>query len=326
MRYALHRLGFFAVTLWACLTLNFVLPRMMPGNPILDMMAKYKGHVTVQALQAIEVAFGIDTHASLFAQYWQYLGNTFTGNFGISLTQSEPVSQVIAGAVWWTVGLIGVTTVLGFILGTLIGIVGAWRRGGWLDGLLPPVFVVLSSIPFFWIGMLLILAVSKFMPTFPTSGAYAYGATPGLNWPFIADVLQHALLPGLAILITSIGGWILVMRNTMVTVLAEDYVRMARAKGIPGWRIMLDYAARNAMLPNLSGFAMSLGFVLSGAILVEYLFNYQGVGYYLLLGVVNQDYALVQALFLLITVGVLVALLAADVLTAIIDPRTRTGA
>jgi peptide/nickel transport system permease protein len=325
MRHALRRLGFFLVTLWACVTLNFVLPRLMPGSPILDMMAKYHGRVSQKALQAIEVAFGVDTHASLITQYFRYLGDMATGNFGMSLTQTEPVSQVIAGAVWWTVGLIGVTTILGFALGTLIGIVGAWRRGGWLDGILPPVFVITSAIPFFWIGMLLILFVSKFFVTFPTSGAYSYGATPGLNWPFVADVLQHALLPGLAILVTSIGGWILTMRNTMVTVLAEDYVRMARAKGLPGWRIMFDYAARNAMLPNLSGFAMSLGFVLSGAILVEYLFSYQGVGYYLLLAVVNQDYALVQALFLLITVAVLVAILAADILTAFLDPRTRTA-
>jgi peptide/nickel transport system permease protein len=325
MRHALRRLGFFAVTLWACLTLNFVLPRMMPGSPILDMMAKYRGHVSAKALEAIEVAFGIQTHTSLLVQYFEYLGNTARGNFGMSLTQSEPVSQVIGGAVWWTLGLIGITTILAFILGTLIGIIGAWRRGGWLDGILPPVFVIATSIPFFWIGMLLILFVSKFFTTFPTSGAYSYTATPALNWTFVADVLQHALLPGLAILITSIGGWILTMRNTMITVLAEDYVRMARAKGLPGWRIMFDYAARNAMLPNLSGFAMSLGFVLSGAIVVEYLFSYQGVGYYLLLGVVSQDYALVQALFLLITVAVLVAVLAADILTAILDPRTRTG-
>jgi peptide/nickel transport system permease protein len=325
MRHALRRLGFFVVTLWACLTLNFVLPRLMPGNPILDMMAKYRGKVSMRAIEAIEAAFGVDNHAGLVSQYFTYLHNTATGNFGISLTQTEPVSQVIAGAIWWTLGLIGITTILGFVLGTLIGIVGAWRRGGWLDGILPPVFVITSSIPFFWLGMVLILLVGHFDPQFPTSGAYAYGATPGFNWPFITDVLQHALLPAIAILITSIGGWILTMRNTMVTVLAEDYVRMARAKGLPGWRIMFDYAARNAMLPNLSGFAMSLGFVLSGAILVEYLFSYQGVGYYLLQGVENQDYALVQALFLLITIAVLVAILAADILTAILDPRTRTG-
>lgn len=325
MRYALRRLGFFAVTLWACLTLNFVLPRLMPGSPILAMMAKYHGKVSPKALQAIEVAFGVDTHSNLLTQYLHYLGNTSAGNFGISLTQSEPVSQVIAGAVWWTLGLIGITTILAFVAGTLIGIIGAWRRGGWLDGILPPVFVITSSIPFFWIGMLLILFVSKFFVTFPTSGAYSYGAIPGFNWTFITDVLQHSLLPGLAILITSIGGWILTMRNTMVAVLAEDYVRMARAKGLPSRRIMLDYAARNAILPNLTGFAMSLGFVVGGAILVEYVFNYPGVGYMLLQAVNNEDYPLMQALFLLITVAVLVAILLADIATALLDPRTRTG-
>jgi peptide/nickel transport system permease protein len=325
MRFALRRLGFFVVTLWACLTLNFLLPRLMPGSPILTMMAKYHGRVTGKALQAIENAFGVDTHASLAVQYVRYLGDMATGNFGLSLTFTEPVSTLIAGAIWWTLGLVGVTTVLAFILGTLIGIVGAWRRGGWLDSLLPPVFVITSSIPFFWIAMMLILLFANQFHLFPPSGAYANTLTPSFAWPFISNVLQHSLLPALAILITSIGGWVLTMRNTMVTVLAEDYVRMARAKGLSGSRIMFDYAARNAMLPNLSGFAMSLGFVVSGAILVEYVFSYPGVGYMLLQAVQGEDFALTQALFLLITVAVLVAILLADIATALFDPRTRTA-
>jgi peptide/nickel transport system permease protein len=326
MRFALRRLGFFAVTLWACVTLNFLLPRMMPGSPAQAMMAKYHGRVTGQALQALENAFGVDTHASLAAQYVRYLGDMATGNFGISLTVTGvPVSQVITGAIWWTLGLVGVTTVLAFVLGTLIGIVGAWRRGGWLDGLLPPVFVITSSIPFFWIAMMLILVFANQLHWFPPAGAYANTLTPSFTWPFISNVLYYAMLPALAILITSIGGWILTMRNTMVTVLAEDYVRMARAKGLAGSRIMLDYAARNAMLPNLSGFAMSLGFVVSGAILVEYVFSYPGVGFVLLQAVQNEDYALMQALFLLITVAVLVAILLADIATALLDPRTRSA-
>ena len=138
-------------------------------------------------------------------------------------------------------------------------------------------------------------------------------------------MLEHALLPGLALLITTIGTWTLTMRNNMVTTLAEDYVRMARAKGLPGSRIMLDYAARNAILPNLTGFAMSLGFIVGGAILIEYVFNYPGVGYMLLQAVENEDYPLMQALFLLITVAVLVAILLADIATAIFDPRTRSA-
>jgi peptide/nickel transport system permease protein len=138
-------------------------------------------------------------------------------------------------------------------------------------------------------------------------------------------VLEHAILPGFTLLITTIGTWILTMRNTMITTLAEDYVRMARAKGLPGHRIMLDYAARNAILPNLTGFAMSLGFVVGGAILIEEVFNYQGVGYLLLQAVNNEDYPLEQALFLLITVAVLVAILLSDIATAILDPRTRAA-
>jgi peptide/nickel transport system permease protein len=326
LRYALRRLGFFTVTLWACLTLNFLLPRLMPGSPIIAMMAKYHGRVTGQALQAMENAFGIGSHASLPVQYIRYLGDMATGNFGISLTVTGvPVSQVIMGAIWWTLGLVGITTVLAFVLGTLIGIVGAWRRGGWLDSILPPVFVITSSIPFFWIAMMLILLFANQLHLFPPSGAYSNTLIPSLSWPFISSVLHYALLPALAILVTSIGGWVLTMRNTMVTVLAEDYIRMARAKGLSGWRIMFDYAARNAMLPNLSGFAMSLGFVVSGAILVEYVFSYPGVGFMLLQAVQNDDFALMQALFLLITVAVLVAILLADIVTALFDPRTRAA-
>jgi peptide/nickel transport system permease protein len=153
--------------------------------------------------------------------------------------------------------------------------------------------------------------------------SYDFTLTPGLNWTFISNVLEHAILPGFTLLITTIGTWILTMRNTMITTLAEDYVRMARAKGLPGWRIMFDYAARNAILPNLTGFAMSLGFVIGGAILIEEVFNYQGLGYLLLQAVDNDDYPLMQALFLLITVAVLVAILISDIATAILDPRTR---
>jgi peptide/nickel transport system permease protein len=159
---------------------------------------------------------------------------------------------------------------------------------------------------------------------FPSQGGYYVTTdTPGLNFTFFQDVLNHAILPAISLLIATIGTWILTMRNTMITTLAEDYVRMARAKGLPNRRIMFDYAARNAILPNLTGFAMSLGFVVSGAILIEYVFNYPGVGFMLLQAVSGEDYPLMQGLFLLITVAVLFAILVADILTALLDPRTR---
>jgi peptide/nickel transport system permease protein len=174
--------------------------------------------------------------------------------------------------------------------------------------------------------MVLVLIFGITLGWLPTQGGYYVSTdTPGLNLTFFQDVLSHAFLPAITLLITTIGTWILTMRNTMITTLAEDYVRMARAKGLPGRRIMTDYAARNAILPNLTGFAMSLGFVVSGAILIEYVFNYPGVGFLLLQAVQGEDYPLEQALFLLITVAVLFAILLADIATALLDPRTRTG-
>ena len=326
MRYALRRLAFFVGTLWACLTLNFVLPRLMPGNPALALLAKFHGRIGGQALKALEIAFGVHTHESYLHQYIDYLRNTAEGNLGTSLSQlPTPVSQIISNALPWTLGLVGVTTVLAFVLGTGIGIIGAWKRGSWLDNVLPPVFVITSAIPFFWIGMLLIVAFSLHSPHLPSNGTFDSTIIPAFNWPFIVNLLQHALLPATAILITSIGLWILTMRNNMVTVLSEDYIKMARAKGLPGRRIMFDYAARNAILPNLSGLAMSLGFVLGGSVLVEYVFNYPGLGFWLVQAVEGEDYPLMQALFLLITLAVLVAVLLADILTALFDPRTRTA-
>jgi peptide/nickel transport system permease protein len=162
----------------------------------------------------------------------------------------------------------------------------------------------------------------KWLPYFDS---YDYSLTPSFSGGFILNVIRHAILPAVTLLITTIGTWILTMRNTMITTLAEDYVRMARAKGLSSRRIMFDYAARNALLPNLTGFAMSLGFVLGGAILIEFVFNYQGVGFWLLNAVNNEDYPLMQALFLLITVAVLVAILLADIATAVLDPRTRSA-
>jgi peptide/nickel transport system permease protein len=328
LRYALRRLGFFVLTLWAALTINFLLPRLMPGNPALAMMTKFhSAGANPQTLKALETLFGVNNQQGLLTQYVGYLHQMLTGNFGTSLSQfPASVSSVIGSAIWWTLGLVGVTTVLAFGLGTGLGIVSAWRRGGKLDSVVPPVFVITSAIPYFWVAMVLVLVFGITLHWFPSQGGYYVTTdTPGFNLTFFQDVLNHAFLPAMALLITTIGTWILTMRNTMITTLAEDYVRMARAKGLPGWRIMLDYAARNAILPNLVGFAMSLGFVVSGAILVEYVFNYPGVGYMLLQAVDGEDYPLMQALFLLITVAVLFAILAADILTAIFDPRTRAA-
>jgi peptide/nickel transport system permease protein len=327
MRFLLHRLAFFALTLWAAVTVNFLIPRLMPGDPASAMMMRFHGRLNPAAIQAMAVAFGVDQDEGLWTQYVDYLHNTVTGDFGTSLTYFPlSVSSQIAQALPWTLGLIGVATVMAFLIGTLVGTISGWKRNGAIDSIVPPVFVVTSALPYFWVGMMLILVFSVWTNgALPNDGAYDINLTPGASWTFISDVLRHAVLPAATILITSMGGWILTMRNNMVTVLAEDYVRMGRAKGLSERRIMYRYAARNAMLPNLAGFAMSLGFVVAGAILVEYVFNYPGLGYMLLNAVNNLDYPLMQALFLMITVTVLLALLICDFLTAWLDPRARSG-
>jgi len=322
--FVLRRIGFFVVTLWAAITLNFFIPRLMPGNPAQAMMARYKGHINPQAIHALEIAFGVNNHQSLLSSYFTYLGNIFRGRLGISLTFfPDAVTHDVKQALPWTLLLVGVTTVLGFVLGTFIGLLAAWKRGGWLDGALPPIFVITSAFPYFFLAMLAIWLFAVKLGWLPQSGGYSITTTEGWTWNFAYDAFKHAILPAMTILITAIGAWILTMRNNTISVLTEDYVRMARAKGLGPWRIMWTYAGRNAILPNLTGFAMSLGFVVSGAILVEYVFNYPGVGWMFLQSVENQDYALMQGLFLMIVVVVLTCILAADVATALLDPRTR---
>jgi peptide/nickel transport system permease protein len=324
--YLLRRLGFFLLTLWAALTLNFIIPRFMPGSPLQALRDRTHNKLSPAALEQMLTSYGFKPDENVVVQYLDYLKNMVTGQWGISIgaTLGEPVTRIVRQALPWTLGLVGVTTVLAFLLGSLIGVVSGWRRGSRLDSLLPPAFVVTSALPYFWVGLLLILVFSVWTGgLLPSDFNYDSGLQPAFTPAFVFSVFSHALLPAATILITSIGGWILTMRNNMITTLAEDYVRMGRAKGLSDRRIMTAYAGRNAMLPNLSGFAMSLGFVIAGSILVEYVFNYPGLGYLLYNSVQNTDYPLMQALFMLFTVAVLVAVLVCDIAIAILDPRSR---
>jgi peptide/nickel transport system permease protein len=326
VRYLLRRLGFFVLTLWAALTLNFFIPRMMPGSPASALRDKARGKLSLDAIDRLLASYGFKPHQNLAGQYVDYFYNMFTGHWGVSVGSSlgKPVTTLVAQALPWTLGLVGITTILAFLVGTLIGIVAGWRRGGMLDSVLPPVFVVTSALPYFWVALMLILIFSVSMHGFlPNDFPYGEGSHPGFNGAFFVSLFKHATLPAATIVITAIGGWILTMRNNMITTLAEDYVRMGRAKGISNRKIMFNYAARNAFLPNLTGFAMSLGFVLAGAILVEYVFNYQGLGYMFYNATVSADYPLMSVLFMLYTVAVLLAVLICDFVTFWLDPRAR---
>jgi len=321
MRYLARRGILFLVTLWAALTVNFIIPRVMPGNEATAVLATFRG-VNPAALHALQIEFGTGVHQSVVTSYFQYLGNTLTGQLGVDAQGVSVVSE-ITSKLPWTLGLVGVTTVIAFLIGTLAGVVSAWRRGGRLDAVLPPALFIVSTIPMFFVGLLLIYVFAVKLNWLPLGSNYSLGATPTFSLSFIGDVLDHALLPGISLTVVTAGLWVYSMRNNMITTIEEDYVKMGRAKGLAPRRVMFDYAARNAILPNLTGFAMQLGYVLGGAIVIEYLFSYPGLGYLFYTATTDHDLPLMQGLFLFYTLAVLICVLIADLLTAVLDPRTR---
>ncbi|GGL97598.1 ABC transporter permease [Nakamurella endophytica] len=324
MRAFSRRALFYVLTAWAAITLNFLLPRLIPGDPVSRMLDRFRGQLGPEAVFALRALFG-QTSNNIFAQYLQYWGRLLHGDLGVSFTSyPTPVATILGQGLPWTLGLIGVCTVLSFVIGTALGVVVGWRRGTWVDGFIP-VTTFLTSIPYFWFALIVVYFFALQMHWFPLSGGYRPGLRPGWNGSFLTSVVEHAALPALAIVVSSIGYWLLGMRNMMVTTLAEDYVLLARAKGLSRGRIMTTYAARNALLPSLAGFALSLGFIVGGSIITEVVFNYPGIGYSLFQAVQGQDYPLMQGIFFVITMTVLAANLLADLAYVLLDPRTRVA-
>jgi peptide/nickel transport system permease protein len=330
VRFIVRRFGALLVTLWVALTVNFALPRLMPGNPIETMFARYQGKVSSSAMKSMQLAFGLNTHNSELSQYFQYLKHTLSGNLGVSFSYfPASVSSLIREDLPWTLGLVGVATILAFLIGTSIGIVAAWRRGsvGWkrgsiVDSGVVPFALILGALPSFWIALLLVYFVAFKFGWFPIGGSIDAGDKV-LSLPGIGSILDHALLPGITLTLISLGLWILLMRNNMLTVLGEDYVRFARAKGLRNRAIAYRYAARNAVLPVFAQLALALGIVVGGQVFIEIVFSYRGVGYLLLQAVENEDYPLMQGIFLIFTIALLIASFLADVLYVFLDPRVR---
>ncbi|MDI6101581.1 ABC transporter permease [Actinoplanes sp. NEAU-A12] len=323
MKYFLQRLAFYLFTAWAAITLNFFIPRMIPGDPVQALVTKYQGQLSSKAIESLYVLFGLDKEAGIWDEYVSYWKQLLSGDLGLSFTFfPTPVSEIISESLPWTLLLVGITTVISFFLGTGLGVLAGWRRGSWTDGLLP-VTTFLSSVPYFWLGIIAIYLLTGPDSFFPSSGGFDSGLVPAWDQYFVPSAIQHSLLPALTILISSVSGWILSMRNMMVTVSSEDYITVAHAKGLSDRRVALSYAARNALLPNVSGFALSLGFIVGGTLLVEIVFSYPGVGFALFQALGASDYPLMQGVFLIITISVLVANLLADIAYLLLDPRTR---
>ncbi len=324
LRYWLSKVGLFLLTLWAAVTLNFILPRLMPGSPADAAIAKLSqsGPVSAATKHAIEAQLGVPS-GNIWQQYIEYLHQVVTLNFGVSYTFfPESVESLVMRALPYTITLVGITTIVAFIVGTLLGASAAWRRGTWRDTVPTLTGSFLSTFPYFWVALLLLFFLGYVAHLFPTSGAYAPTVEPNLSFSFFGDAIYHAILPAVTLFVTSLGGWILGMRNAMINTLGDDYITFAEANGLKGRTVALRYAARNAILPNLTGFGLALGGVVGGSILVEQVFGYPGVGYLLFNAVINQDFPLMQALFLMITLSVLVANFLVDILYGILDPRT----
>lgn len=329
MRYLSRKIGFYVIAAWLAVTLNFLLPQLIPGNPVQIVLAKMQsaGPVPPGEEQALTKILGLGS-GNLLQRYGNYLDNLFHLRLGLSVTDfPTPVTTEITSTIGWTLVLVGTATVISFVVGIALGALAGWRRRTWLDSLVPAT-TFLTAIPYFWLALILLyLFADNVLHWFPGFGGYNANSdlTVGFNGPFLGSAIEHAILPALTIVISSIGGWLLGMRNMMVSTLSEDYVVAAEAKGISPVRVAVGYAARNAVLPSVSGFAISLGFVVSGSIVMETVFSYPGVGQKLLDAVQNDDYPLMQGIFLVITLAVLGANLIMDLVYGFVDPRTRAG-
>jgi peptide/nickel transport system permease protein len=325
VRFILRRLGFYLIAFWVSITLNFLLPRFMPGDPVSRMFARTQDRMQPEQIEALRKLLGVDSRP-IWEQYADYLHNMVTGQMGVSISRfPTPVTEVIASQVGWTLLLGGTALVIAAVVGNLLGILAAWRRGGAIDSALPPLLIFIGSFPYFWLAMGALYLFGVTLGWFPIRHAFSDTIEPSFSWEFISDVGMHLVLPALTIVLVSVGGWMLGMRNTMIATNSEDDITMAEAKGLRPGRIMFRYAARNAMLPSVTSFGMSLGFVVGGALLTEVVFAYPGVGYQLLNAVQGLDYPLMQGLFLTITAAVLLANFLVDILYVRLDPRVRAN-
>lgn len=327
MRFILRRLGFYVIAFWGALTLNFALPRLMPGSPLDGLLLRMRDVIQTNphALDNLRTQLGTEDE-SLIEAYPKYLKQVLSGDFGIS-TSNYPatVSEVIGRTLPWSIFLVGTGFLIAFVIGTGLGMVAAWRRGGVVDNILTPALVAVASFPAFFISLLAVYFLGLKFGWFPIQHAYGVDTTVGFNREFLSDAFRHAQLPVLVIVAVFTGGWLLGMRNVMINTVAEDYVTVAHAKGLRDSRVMTRYAARNAILPPLTGFASFFAAAVGGLVLVEFVFSYPGVGLTLQQAALGSDYPLTQALLLVLSLCVLVANLIMDIVYVLLDPRVRAA-
>ncbi len=324
-RYVLNKIVQAAVTLFAIMIFNFFLFRVWsPGDPVSFLMRSQGAQLTATERNELIHEYGLDK--STWGQLTEYIKDTFQGKLGVSsFYQGEPVMSVFTRFLWPTLLLVGISTVFSMILGIWMGIRSGWRRGSFFDRSSMITSLVLYSMPEFWLGMLLLLLFSAELHWFPVGGRISTNASDLSTMGYILDVANHLFLPVLTLTLAYVGEFYLVMRSSLLDVLGEDYITTARAKGVPERLVLNRHAVRNALLPTVTLVALSFGYVIGGAITVEVVFSYQGLGLLTYTAIVGKDYWLLQGLFLFFSAAVIVFNLASDLIYAYLDPRVRNA-
>jgi peptide/nickel transport system permease protein len=325
--YIVRRLLVFVVTIWAAASLNFVIPRLAPGDPVAAMLARMSQQGASVAGSGEIIAgyrelFGLDD--SLLVQYLKYLWALAQFDLGLSLANfPTPVIDIIGNALPWTIGLLMASTLVAFVVGNTLGALLVWRATPRAARAFLPPLMIVAALPYYLLAILLLYFLAFRLSLFPVSGTEGVSTKAGLER--MLDIAYHSILPGLSIVLSAIGGWMLGMRAMMVGVVHSDYLTLAEAKGLSQRRVFLRYAVRNAILPQVTGLAISLGLILSGAVLVEVVYSYPGVGFLLYRAVQNADYTLIQGITFILVVSVAVATLVLDLVYPLLDPRITYG-
>ena len=318
------------VTIWAVITFTFFLVRLMPGNPVdvyIDYLINQQAMSYEEAYNRAASQFSFDPDANVFSQYLAYMGQLLQGDLGTSITSTgtQVIDQILR-FLPWTLFCVGLGLLISFVLGMTLGMLSAYYRNSPLDTAVSFFSSILSAVPEYIWGLLILIIFGVQLRWFNVGalrGTYDPTLEPGFSLPFIWSVLTHAALPVLTYVIGTVGNWTLSMRSSTIGVLGEDYVNIAEARGLPKSRILTSYVGRNAALPLFTLFAISIGFVIGGSIIVEELFVYKGIGSFLFWSITQRDYTSMQGVFLIITVSVVLSNVLADLLYSRLDPRVR---
>ncbi len=340
MNYYLKRIGQAVFTVWAVMSIAFLLTRWMPGGPLDYIRAQFiagsigpsgGGSVTAsperirQFNEMAELYVNLNPSDPLYVQYIDYMTSLLTGDLGHSIMLSEPVIAIVGPAIPWTVFIGSIGVLISFVSRVLVGATLAYYEGTRLDFTATTALIWIHALPFYIAAILMIYILGYQHSLFPIGGQVASGTVPGLNWPFISGIIEHAALPVIALSWASFGAGAVAMRANAIQILGKDYMRVARLRGIRMKRLTTRYVARNSILPMYTELLISVGFMFGGSVLLETIFQYEGIGYWMFRAIQSRDYPLMMGCFLVITVAVAVALVIADLTYGLVDPRIKRG-